>query len=128
MPFQRRSLRLCRHRSGSPATQSSRGFLRAWQRIQRNLHGCCTCGSKATESARNQRTRMPEAITTSATNAAPVRPGAHPGSNGQANLSGRRRAAILLMALGEDVARELLHDLPDPMIELVAAEIASLDH
>jgi flagellar motor switch protein FliG len=71
---------------------------------------------------------MPEAITTSATNAAPVRAGAHPGSNGQGNLSGRRRAAILLMALGEDVARELLHDLPDPMIELVAAEIASLDH
>jgi len=39
----------------------------------------------------------------------PVRPGAHTRArNGQANLSGRRRAAILLMALGEDVARELL--------------------
>ena len=71
---------------------------------------------------------MPEAITTSATNAAPVRPAMQAGLNGQASLSGRRRAAILLMALGEDVARELLHDLPDPMIELVAAEIASLDH
>jgi flagellar motor switch protein FliG len=70
---------------------------------------------------------MSEAITTSATNAAPGRPGA-PGPNGHATLSGRRRAAILLMALGDDVARQLLQDLPDPMIESVAAEIASLDH
>jgi flagellar motor switch protein FliG len=71
---------------------------------------------------------MPEPITTSATNAVPVRPGAQPSSNSHATLSGRRRAAILLMALGDDVTRELLQDLPDPMIELVAAEIASLDH
>jgi flagellar motor switch protein FliG len=43
-------------------------------------------------------------------------------------LSGRRRAAILLMALGDELARELLQDLPDSMIESIAAEIASLDH
>src|ERR1700756_4325667 len=71
---------------------------------------------------------MPEAITTSATKAAPGPPGLRPPSVRQATLSGRRRAAILLMALGDDVARQLLQDLPDPMIEAVAAEIASLDH
>lgn len=70
---------------------------------------------------------MPEANTANTTNAA-GRPGAQPGSNGQMTLSGRRRAAILLMALGDDMARQLLQDLPDPMIEAVAAEIASLDH
>ena len=71
---------------------------------------------------------MPEAITTSATSAAPARAAAQAGPRSHAPLSGRRRAAILLMALGDDVARELLQDLPDPMIESVAAEIASLDH
>ncbi|HEY4010885.1 MAG TPA: flagellar motor switch protein FliG, partial [Acidobacteriaceae bacterium] len=71
---------------------------------------------------------MPEAITTSATNAAPARPVVQPRPNAPSPLTGRRRAAILLMALGEDVARQLLQDLPDPMIESVAAEIASLDH
>ena len=71
---------------------------------------------------------MPEAMTTSGTTAVPGRPVVQPGTNGQANLTGRRRAAILLMALGDDMARQLLQDLPDPMIESIAAEIASLDH
>lgn len=61
---------------------------------------------------------MQEATITSAAPARPV----------QTILSGRRRAAILLMALGDEMARELLQDLPDSMIESVAAEIASLDH
>ena len=71
---------------------------------------------------------MPEVMTTSGTNAVPGRPVVQPGPNGQANLTGRRRAAILLMALGDDMARQLLRDLPDPMIESIASEIASLDH
>jgi flagellar motor switch protein FliG len=71
---------------------------------------------------------MPEAVTTNAIHVAPVRAAMPPNVAGQAVLSGRRRAAILLMALGDDVARQLLQDLPDPMIEAVAAEIASLDH
>jgi flagellar motor switch protein FliG len=57
---------------------------------------------------------MPEGMTTNAVPAGPT----------QLILSGRRRAAILLMALGDDLARELLQDLPDPMIESIAAEIA----
>src|ERR1700743_1225420 len=71
---------------------------------------------------------MPEVMTTNGTSAVPGRPVVQPGTNGQANLTGRRRAAILLMALGDDMARQLLQDLPDPMIESIAAEIASLDH
>src|SRR6201986_179228 len=71
---------------------------------------------------------MPEAMTTSGTKAAPRPPGVRPGPVGQGMLSGGRRAAILLMALGDELARELLQDLPDSMIEAIAAEIASLDH
>ena len=61
---------------------------------------------------------MPESTITSAVHARPA----------PTILSGRRRAAILLMALGDELARELLQDLPDSMIESIAAEIASLDH
>jgi flagellar motor switch protein FliG len=67
---------------------------------------------------------MPEAMTT---NAGAGRVPAQTGSTGQPILSGRRRAAILLMALGDETARELLHGLPDTMIEAVAAEIASIE-
>src|ERR1700749_4570920 len=70
---------------------------------------------------------MTEAITNT-TNAASGRPVIQAGANGQATLSGRRGAAILLMAPGADMARQLLQDLPDPMIESIAAEIAALDH
>src|ERR1700733_16213470 len=71
---------------------------------------------------------MPEAITTNGTSAVPGRAVVQPGTNGQANLTGARGAAILLMALGDDMALQLLQDLPDPMIESIAAEIASVDH
>lgn len=67
---------------------------------------------------------MTEAITASA--ATPL-PGRAAGT-AQKGLTGKRRAAILLMALGDDVARQLLQDLPDATIEAIAAEIASLDH
>ena len=45
-----------------------------------------------------------------------------------AALPGRRRAAILMMALKDDLARELMQDLPDSLIEILAGEIASLRH
>jgi flagellar motor switch protein FliG len=61
---------------------------------------------------------MPESTITSAAHPRPA----------PTILSGRRRAAILLMALGDELARELLQDLPDSMIESIAAEISSLDH
>src|SRR6201986_4513165 len=70
---------------------------------------------------------MTEAITNT-TNAASGRPVIQAGANGQATLSGRRGAAILLMALGDELARELLQDLPDSMIEAIAAEIAPLEN
>ncbi len=67
---------------------------------------------------------MPE-LTSAAVPATPPPP---PVLVGRAStLTGRRRAAILLMALGEDVARPVLQELPEAMIELVAAEITALD-
>lgn len=67
---------------------------------------------------------MPE-LTTSAATATPIPPAVL--ANRPLNLTGRRRAAILVMALGEDVARPVLQELPEPMIEVIAAEIAALD-
>ncbi|MCU1313297.1 MAG: FliG N-terminal domain, partial [Acidobacteriaceae bacterium] len=61
---------------------------------------------------------MPEAAMVSATPpSVPVRP---PIGGNQVVLTGRRRAAILLMALGDEVARQLLQRLPDESIETVA--------
>jgi flagellar motor switch protein FliG len=58
-------------------------------------------------------------------------PAPAPGASGRSTaqtLPGRRRAAILMMALREDLSRELLQDLPDDIIEVLAGEIASLQH
>ena len=98
------------------AKRSSRGSPPAWPQIPLNLPGCCTCGWRATKSGR----RIKDAYAGSdhnTTNAASGRPCRPAGSERAGNLSGRRRAAILLMALGDDMARQLLQDLPDPMIE-----------
>ena len=65
---------------------------------------------------------MPEAMMVP--NSVPTGP---PMGGGPLVLTGRRRAAILLMALGDEVARQLLQKLPDESIETIAAEIASLE-
>jgi len=74
---------------------------------------------------------MPEAMsaaTPQAMEAVPFMTPAAPIRNAVQALPGRRRAAILMMALKEDLARELLQDLPDGTIEVLAGEIASLHH
>jgi flagellar motor switch protein FliG len=43
-----------------------------------------------------------------------------------ANLSGVRKAAILLIVVGEDLAREILRVLPDTDVESLAEELAEL--
>lgn len=43
-----------------------------------------------------------------------------------ANLSGARKAAVLLMAVGEDLAKEILRTLPESDVELLTAELADL--
>jgi flagellar motor switch protein FliG len=43
-----------------------------------------------------------------------------------ANLSGARKAAVLLMAIGEDLAKEILRTLPEPDVERLMSELADL--
>ena len=43
-----------------------------------------------------------------------------------ANLSGARKAAVLLMAVGEDVAKEILRALPETDVEHLMGELADL--
>ena len=43
-----------------------------------------------------------------------------------ANLSGARKAAVLLMALGEDLAKEILRTLPENDVERLTEEFADL--
>jgi flagellar motor switch protein FliG len=51
------------------------------------------------------------------------------GSSGQrqsANLSGLRKAAVLLVAVGEDLAKEILRDLPETDVQRITEELADL--
>jgi len=41
-----------------------------------------------------------------------------------AQLSGARKAAILMVAMGEDVAREILRGLPEVDVQRVTEELA----
>jgi len=43
-----------------------------------------------------------------------------------ANMSGVRKAAVLLVAVGEDLAREILRALPEPDVQLLTEELADL--
>jgi flagellar motor switch protein FliG len=43
-----------------------------------------------------------------------------------ANLSGPRKAAILLLAVGEDLAKEILRTLPEPDVQQLTEELADL--
>src|SRR6201992_2852079 len=43
-----------------------------------------------------------------------------------ANLSGARKAAVLLMAVGEDLAKEILRTLPESDVERLTEEFADL--
>jgi flagellar motor switch protein FliG len=43
-----------------------------------------------------------------------------------AQLSGPRKAAILMVAVGEDVAREILRSLPEPDVQQITEELADL--
>jgi flagellar motor switch protein FliG len=43
-----------------------------------------------------------------------------------ANLSGVRKAAILLVAVGEEVAKEILRALPEPDVQRITEELADL--
>ncbi len=43
-----------------------------------------------------------------------------------ANLSGARKAAVLLMAVGEDLAKEILRTLPEADVERLSEELADL--
>ncbi len=74
---------------------------------------------------------MAEAISSAAANMADGAAGSVPIDVQRslvAALPGRRRAAILVMALNEELAKDLLQELPEPSIEMLAAEIASLHH
>ncbi len=51
---------------------------------------------------------------------------ARPGQGKTANLSGARKAAVLLMAVGEDLAKELLRSLPESDVERLTEEFADL--
>ena len=42
------------------------------------------------------------------------------------NLSGTRKAAVLLMAIGEELAKEILRTLPEADVERLSAELADL--
>ena len=43
-----------------------------------------------------------------------------------ANLTGARKAAVLLMAVGEELAKEVLRTLPEPDVERLTTELADL--
>ena len=43
-----------------------------------------------------------------------------------ANLSGLRKAAVLLVAVGEDLAKEILRDLPETDVQRITEELADL--
>jgi len=43
-----------------------------------------------------------------------------------ANLSGTRKAAVLLMTVGEELAKEILRTLPETDVELLTSELADL--
>jgi flagellar motor switch protein FliG len=49
-------------------------------------------------------------------------------NNPQEQLSGKRKAAILLVLLGEEVASKVYKVLPDQQLRLVTQEIANLDY
>jgi flagellar motor switch protein FliG len=51
---------------------------------------------------------------------------ARPAQDKTANLSGARKAAVLLMAVGEDVAKEILRTLPESDVERLTEEFADL--
>ena len=51
---------------------------------------------------------------------------ARPAHGKTANLSGARKAAVLLMAVGEDLAKEILRTLPEPDVERLTEEFADL--
>ena len=43
-----------------------------------------------------------------------------------ANLAGVRKAAILLVAVGEELAKEVLRALPEPDVQRITEELADL--
>jgi flagellar motor switch protein FliG len=43
-----------------------------------------------------------------------------------ANLSGARKAAVLLVAVGEELAKEILRDLPEADVQVITEELADL--
>ena len=43
-----------------------------------------------------------------------------------ANLSGLRKAAVLLVAVGEDLAKQIIRDLPDSDVQRITEELADL--
>lgn len=51
---------------------------------------------------------------------------ARPAQGKTASLSGARKAAVLLMAVGEDLAKELLRSLPESDVERLTEEFADL--
>ena len=40
-----------------------------------------------------------------------------------ANLSGLRKAAVLLVAVGEDLAKQIIRDLPDSDVQRITEEL-----
>ncbi|MCA9440905.1 MAG: flagellar motor switch protein FliG, partial [Candidatus Omnitrophica bacterium] len=50
------------------------------------------------------------------------------GGDTAAKLSGRRKAAILLLTLGPDVAAAIYKNLSDPEIEQITVEIATMEN
>ena len=51
--------------------------------------------------------------------------GAHPASP-PVNMSGVRKAAVLLVAVGEDLAKEILRALPEVDVQRLTEELADL--
>jgi flagellar motor switch protein FliG len=51
---------------------------------------------------------------------------ARPAQGKAANLSGARKAAVLLMAVGEDLAKEILRTLPESDVERLTEQFADL--
>jgi len=51
---------------------------------------------------------------------------ARPGQGKTASLSGARKAAVLLMAVGEELAKEILRTLPESDVERLTEEFANL--
>ena len=51
---------------------------------------------------------------------------AHPSSNGDHALSGVRKAAILLVAVGDEIGKKILQNLSEPDVQRLTEEIADL--